>query len=251
VPLPRRKPQRFSVPREVAIGLGVYAVYLLVRRLALSADGPERAEQNARRIVALEERLGIHLEPRLQELFLPRRRLVAVLNLAYGTLNVGLTVVWLMRLFRRRDPAFFRYRQAAVLAVLAAQPVFLYFPVAPPRKLDHLVDTIAEVSGIDLDSGLIAKLYHPLAAMPSIHVTIAVVTAAGIMETSRKTWMRRFTPAYPPLVASVVLVTANHYVLDAVAGGVLGTAALRLAPRRERSILRPPRPEPRRPPSSR
>jgi hypothetical protein len=221
--------RRFSVGQEVALGLGLYAVYLLVRGIALRGDGAGRAEANAQRIVALERRLGIHVEPRLQQLVLPRRRLVAALNLAYGTLNVGLTVVWLMRLFRRRDADFHRYRRAAVLAVLGAQPVFLLFPTAPPRKLDHLVDTIAEVSRIDLDSGLISKLYHPLAAMPSIHVTIAVVTAAGIRATSRRRWARRAAPLYPPFVAAVVFVTANHYVLDAAAGGALGKLALRLA----------------------
>jgi membrane-associated phospholipid phosphatase len=62
--------------------------------------------------------------------------------------------------------------------------------------------------------------------MPSIHVTIAVVTAAGIRETSRRRWARALAPAYPPLVAGVVLVTANHYLLDTVAGAALGRAAL-------------------------
>jgi hypothetical protein len=231
----RKRPESFSVGREVAIGFGVYAVYLLVRRLALAGDGPERAERNAGRIVALERRLGIHVEPKLQEVFLPRRRLITALNLAYGTLNVGLTVVWLMRLFRRRDPRFHRFRRASVLGVLGAQPVFLFFPVAPPRKLDHLVDTIAEVSGVDLDTGLISQLYHPLAAMPSIHVTIAVVTAAGIRETSRRRWARALSPLYPSAVAGVVFVTANHYVLDAVVGAALGKAALGAAGEPERS----------------
>jgi len=221
--------ESFSVRREVAVGLGVYAVYLLVRRLALSGDGEARADRNARRIVDLERRLGMHVEPRLQQLVLPRRRFIAILNLAYATLNVGLTVAWLMRLFLRRDPHYHLYRRAAVIAVLGAQPFFLVFPVAPPRKLDHLVDTIAEVSGVDLDTGLISKLYHPLAAMPSIHVTIAVVTAAGIAATSPRPWVRRLAPAYPPLVAGVVFVTANHYVLDAAVGGVLGKLSLRLA----------------------
>lgn len=221
-------PPRFSFAREAAIGLGIYAVYLLVRRAALAGDGEERAHANARRVVRLEERLGIHVEPRLQQLVLPSRRLVVALNLGYATLNVGATVVWLARLFRRRDPAYYRYRRAAVLAVLGAQPVFLLFPVAPPRKLDHLVDTLAEVGRIDLDSGFVAKLYHPLAAMPSIHVTIAVVTAAGIRATSRRSWARRLALAYPGAVAAVVFLTANHYVLDAVAGGALGAAALRL-----------------------
>jgi hypothetical protein len=221
--------QKFSVRREVAIGLGIYAAYLIVRNLALRDGGEARASRNAERVVVLERRLGLHVEPQIQQLFLPRRRMVHVLNLAYGGLNVGLTVVWLLRLFRRRDPSYHRFRRASVLAILGAQPVFLLFPVAPPRKLDHLVDTIAEVSGIDLDTGLISKLYHPLAAMPSIHVTIAVVTAAGLRATSRWRLARGLARLYPPAVAGVVIVTANHYVLDAVGGAALGAAALRLS----------------------
>jgi hypothetical protein len=225
----RYRTRPFAGRREVAIGLGVYAVYLLVRRLVVDEEGRAGAARNAERVVALERRLGIHVEPELQALLLPRRRLVAVLNVAYVTLNVGLTVGWLIRLFRRRQPDFHRLRRAAVLATLGAQPVFLFFPVAPPRTLDHFVDTIADVSGVDLDAGLIAQLYDPIAAMPSIHVTYAVVTAAGIAQTSRSPLARTFAPAYPPLVAGVVFITANHYVLDAVAGAALGFAALRVS----------------------
>lgn len=219
----------FSTRREVAIGLGVYAAYLLVRRAAVTERGRARAARNAARIVALEHRLGIDVEPSLQALLLPRRRLIAVLNVAYVTLNVGLTVWWLIRLFRRRDPEFHRLRRAAVLTTLGAQPVFLFFPVAPPRTLEHFVDTIEEVSGIDLDRGLIAQLYDPIAAMPSIHVAYAVVTATGIAETTESPLARALAPAYPPLVAVIVFATANHYVLDAVAGAALGLVALRFA----------------------
>jgi hypothetical protein len=207
----------------------VYAAYLTVRHLVVNERGRFKASRNAERIVALERRIGIHVEPGLQALLLPRRRLVAVLNVAYVTLNVGLTVGWLMRLFRRRDPEFHRLRRAAALATLGAQPAFLLLPTAPPRKLDHFVDTIADVSGVDLDDGLIARLYDPIAAMPSIHIAYAVVTAAGIAQTSRSPLARALAPAYPPVVAFVIFSTANHYVLDAIAGAGLGIAALRLA----------------------
>jgi hypothetical protein len=221
--------RRFSGRREAAIGLGVYAVYLAVRHVVVNDEGRRKAAQNAERIVALERRLGIHVEPELQALLLPRRHVVAVLNVAYVTLNVGLTVGWLMRLYGRRDPEFHRLRRAAVLATLGAQPAFLLFPTAPPRTLDHFVDTIADVSGVDLDKGLVARLYDPIAAMPSIHITYAVVTAAGIAETSRSPLARALAPAYPPAVAFVIFATANHYVLDAVAGAALGLAGLRIA----------------------
>jgi hypothetical protein len=231
VGIARRGGVRFSGRREVVIGLGIYAVYLFVRRIKLRRGAREEAMRNAERIVALERRLRIHVEPALQRVLLPRTRLVAVLNVAYVTLNVGLTVGWLIRLYRRRDPEFHRLRRAAVTSTLGAQPVFLLFPVAPPRTLEGFVDTIEAVTGIDLDKGLVAELYDPIAAMPSIHIAYAVVTAAGIATTARSPVARAAAPAYPPLVALVVFATANHYVLDAVAGAVLAAAALRLARR--------------------
>ena len=122
----------FSGRREVTIGLGVYAVYLLGRQVKLRTGARARATRNAARLVALEERLGIHVEPELQQALLPRRRLVAGLNVAYVTLNVGLTVGWLMHLYRRRDAEFHDLRRAAVLTTLGAQPVRV-IPCEPCR----------------------------------------------------------------------------------------------------------------------
>jgi hypothetical protein len=221
--------RRFSGRREVAIGLGVYAVYLLVRSRAVTDEGRRRADENAERILALERRLHLHVEPELQRLVLPYRRLVHALNLGYATLNVGLTVGWLMRLYASRHPEYHRYRRAIVATTLASQPFFLFLPTAPPRSREHLVDTIAEISRLDLDSGVIARLYHPLAAMPSIHVAYAVVTSSGLAATSGSRLVRRLAPGYPPLVTAVVFVTANHYVLDAVVGALVGALGLRVA----------------------
>jgi PAP2 superfamily len=220
---------RFSGRREVAIGLGVYALYLLASRRKRGEAGRFQAAKNAERVVALERRLGIHVEPMLQEPLLRHRRLLGILNVAYVVSNAALTVGFLMRLFGRRHPQFHRFRRAAVLTTLACQPVFYFFPCAPPRSLDHFVDTIADISGIDLDSGAVAQLYDPLAAMPSIHVAYAVVTATGVSQTSESTVLRALAPAYPPLVAAVVFITANHYVLDAVAGAAIAAVALRLS----------------------
>jgi hypothetical protein len=215
----------FSARREAAIGLGTYAVYLTVRALVQNERGRTAAKRNCARIVAAEEQLGLHVEPRIQAVALRSPRLLAVLNLSYVTLNVGLTVGTLIALFRRRDPCFHRYRRAAVLATLGAQPVFLLFPCDPPRSLDHMVDTVSEV--LDLDSGLVVKLYNPLAAFPSIHLAFAVVTAAALRSRARSRLVRRLAPAYPPAVFATVLATANHYVLDGIAGSALALAALR------------------------
>ncbi len=220
---------RFSLRREVALGLAVYGVYLAVRRIVLRAGGRARARANAEGIVALEKRLGLDVEPALQRAVLRFPRVVHGLNLGYGLFNVSLTVGWLVVLYRRRDPAYHRIRRACLLAHLGAQPVFLLFPAEPPRALDDFVDTLSEVSGLDLEHPFLVRFYNPVAAMPSLHVAFAIVTGAAIAERAESLPGKVAAYGYPGLVTAVVAATGNHYVLDAVAGAALGSAARSLA----------------------
>ena len=215
--------------REVTLGLAVYGLYLTVGRAVLSRGGRERARRNAERIVDLEERASLDLEPAVQRALLRFPRLVHGLNAGYGVFNFGLTVGWLVLMYRRRDPEYHRFRRACLLTHVGAQPAFLLFPTAPPRVLDGFVDTLAEVSGFDLEHPFLVRLYNPVAAMPSLHVAFAVVTGEEIAHRSGSIVVKAVARAYPPLVALVVVGTGNHYVLDAVGGAALGAVARRLA----------------------
>jgi hypothetical protein len=221
--------RRLSLRREVAIGVGVYALYLLVSRVVLAREGRSRARRNADRVVALERRVRLHVEPALQRQVLRFPRAVHGLNVGYAVFNVGLTIGWLVHLYRRRDPEYHRVRRACVLAHVGAQPAFLLFPTEPPRALDGFVDTLSEVSGLDLEHPFLVRFYNPVAAMPSLHVAFAVVTGSAIASRSELPLVRAAAGGYAPLVALVVTATGNHYVLDSVAGAALGLAARRLS----------------------
>jgi hypothetical protein len=225
----KRRRRRPGGAREVALGLGTYAVYLLGRRLAVNERGRERAARNAERLVGLERRLGLHVEPACQAVLTPHRRLCHALNAGYVSLNVVLTVGLPMLLWARAHPRFPCLRRAIAFSIVGATPVFVAFPCDPPRTLEHFEDTIKEVSGLDLDSGLVAQLYNPIAAFPSIHLAFAVITAGGVLGTTRSPALRAAAVAYPPAVAFTVFATANHYVLDALAGSALGLASLRVS----------------------
>ncbi len=219
--------RRFSLRRELALGLGVYSLYLVVGRLVMRRAGRERARANAGRIVALEERLGIDVEPIVQRALLRFPRLVHGLNIGYGLFNVTLTVGWLVLLYRRRDDGYHRFRRTCLLTHVGAQPVFFLLPTAPPRVLDGFVDTLSEVSGLDLEHPFLLCFYNPIAAMPSLHVAFAVVTGSELADRTESRALKLAAHAYAPLVATVVAGTGNHYVLDAVAGAGLGAAVRR------------------------
>ena len=220
----------------MALGLGIYAGYLLIRKAVMTEEGERSALDNAQRVVDAERAVGLHVEPEIQRAMLPYPRLLHVMSVAYAALNVGLTVGWLVHMFRGRHPEFHRLRRATVYAILGAFPFFRFFPCAPPRKLDHMVDTIADVSGIDLEHETLSRFYIPIAAMPSIHVTFAVVTGLGMAQTSHRGWVRALGKIYTPVVAFIVFATGNHYILDGVLGAVIGAISLRLARVRPRWI---------------
>jgi hypothetical protein len=213
----------------VLIGLGAYGLYLLARRLVVDEDGRRRAARNAERVTALERRLGLHVEPAFQRTLLEHRGFCHVLNAGYVSLNVLLTVGVPMRLWLRGDPRYRRLRRAVGISIVGATPVFVAFPCDPPRTLDGFEDTIKDISGLDLDSGLVAQLYNPIAAFPSIHMAFAVVTAYGVYSTCESPALRAAAAAYPPAVAYTIFATANHFVLDALAGTALGLVALRVS----------------------
>ena len=214
--------------REVALGLGAYAAYLAVRRAVWTERGRARADRNAGRLIALERRLGILVEPRIQAVALRAPRFVDVLNAGYAAGNVALSVGWLLRLFRRGDAAFSRERSAALIAFTAALPVFLAFPTAPPRTQEGFVDTLAD-RGIDLGHPWMVWFYNPIAAMPSQHVAFAVVTGEGLAARAGGRVARAGWRGYAPLVAIVVLATVYQFLFVVGAGGGLLLLALRFS----------------------
>jgi hypothetical protein len=218
----------FDARREVAIGLGSYAAYLLVRRLVWNDRGRRRAADNARRVVALEQSLGVHVEPAVQRAALRFPYVVHALNVGYAAGNVALNVGWLMLLYRRRDPAFVRERRAAVISFAGALPVFAAFPTAPPRTLDGFVDTLAGTK-LALDHPSLVRFYNPIAAMPSHHVAFACVTGCGLAARATGRRGKLCWYAYPALVALTVIATANHFVADVAGGAALGAVSRRLA----------------------
>jgi membrane-associated phospholipid phosphatase len=130
-------------------------------------------------------------------------------------------------------PAVYRVaRNTLVLTNVAGLIVFAVCPVAPPRLLPGagFSDSIA----VALGTGQAA---HPppdeYAAMPSLHLawaTWVVFTVWAITaHTGRLHSLRAPAVLHPVLTGTAVVATANHYVLDVVAGVALALLARGLA----------------------
>lgn len=212
--------------RELAIALGAYGLYSLVR--GLFGGSLIEARENAAGLIDLEQRLGIFVERDIQRFFVDHHLGMAFWNLFYPASQVVVLPLTLFLVYRYRRSAYPFIRNLAILSWCGGLVWYALQPMAPPRLAGVATDTVTNQTFVDLQHPLLQAFYNPVAAMPSLHVGMAPVVAWALWRLTPYRSTRILGLAYPLLVATAIVVTGNHYLLD-IAGGlavVLPAAAL-------------------------
>jgi PAP2 superfamily len=208
---------RLPAAAEVAIIAVGYLGYALVR-LAVKA-GRTAAFAHAAQLWRAERLSHLNIEPSLNHLAAAHAAFAEVAGYYYGLAHFIVTPLVLAWLWLARPATFGRLRSALVLATTAANLVFWTWPAAPPRfAVPGMTDVLDRYhilgSGDPHGPDSLVNLY---AAMPSLHVAWAAWCAAAVVLATRTRW-RHLAWLYPAATTFVVLASANHFVLDAVAG---------------------------------
>ena len=202
---------------QLAVVLGAVAAYEAAR-LAMEPNWAQ-AFVNAQRIVSAEEVLGLAWEQSLQRAFLALPDLVHALNLFYFVGHFLFTAIFFLWLYHRSREGFKSFRNAFLVTTAIAVVIHWLYPTAPPRLAGvGLEDTLLRLSGIDIGSQHTSALSNPVAAVPSLHAAYALGVGIGMFRYARSHLLRVAGVIYPPLVVLTIVVTGNHFVLDAIAG---------------------------------
>ena len=202
-------------------------LYETVRGVAES--NPAVAFSNARTIVDFEQSTGLFFEQGLQAWAMGERVLIDAANFMYVNSHFVMTTGALVWLYLRHNDRFYFVRNMFMVAMGLALVGYVLMPTAPPRFFPELgfVDTIAYYVNVQHDSGLVALFFNPYAAVPSMHVAFALMVSVPALLVVRNRVAKVLWGLYPVVVTFVVLVTGNHWFMDAVAGAfVAGTSAL-------------------------
>lgn len=200
------------------------------------------AVANARRVTHVEQLLSLGWERDLQNAFLALPELIRAMNIFYFVGHFVLTGLFFLWLYHRSRGGFALFRDGFLIATVIAVLIHWRFPTAPPRLADlGIRDTLQLFSGIDIGSRDSTALSNPVAAVPSLHAGYAFGVGIGVVRYARLRLVRGAGLVYPALVVLTIIVTGNHFVLDALAGmavlalGFLIAPRLRCALRRRRS----------------
>ena len=213
---------------EVLIVVPAYFLYFLVRGFVEGREA--QAFRTAIDIIELEQALGIFWEPMLQEHILHIDLVVTLANWTYiwGHWPVIVFVaIWLFMLHREEYSV---YRNAFLISGAIGLIVFVLLPVAPPRFMDAwgFVDTVAERSQAYriLQPPAFVNQY---AAMPSLHFGWNLLVGIAIFRHSSHIIGKIFGVALPVFMFASIVLTANHYIIDGLAGGLLALIGLFVA----------------------
>jgi hypothetical protein len=187
------------------------------------------AFDNASKLIHIEQQLGIFHEAFLQQAVLRSSWAVDAFNYLYiwGHLPVIIAVaLWLYAKHRDRYALF---RNAFLISGLIALIGFSTVPLAPPRYMPEFgfTDTIVHAQSYYAFQN--PKIVNQYAAMPSLHFgwDMLVAIAIGVNTTSR--WVRRCAVFLPVVMLGGIVLTANHYFLDAAAGALVAMMGLGIA----------------------
>ncbi|HEY8766927.1 MAG TPA: phosphatase PAP2 family protein [Dehalococcoidia bacterium] len=205
---------------EILLLIGTLPLYYLVR--GVTQTHVDAAVDRGISIVHIEQSLGIFWEVQLQSSILSYHWLVTFLNdfYLYGHLPVIGTLALWMYFWHR--PQYLVMRNAFLISGAIALIFYINFPTAPPRLLPHdlgfnFVDTITQQyhnSRPDTPSWFV----NEYAAFPSMHIGWNLLVGISIWLATRNIFMRAFAVLMPITMFAVIILTANHYLLDAAAG---------------------------------
>ncbi len=209
---------------QVGVWLGFYVVYQMARGAA--DRGVTEAFANGKLLIETQQRLGLLVEPALQDIVESSRTLITLTSITYWLSQfaiVGLTLLWVY--FRHHD-RFAGYRNWLIGANLVGLVGYVLVPTAPPRMFPEwgFSDTLAEHSVIHHDSGLIAFSSNQFAAMPSLHAMDALIVGLVVASLCRTRIARSLWLAWPVWVTFAVMGTGNHFWLDCAAGFAIALA---------------------------
>jgi len=239
----RGRIRRIRFNREIALFAALYVIYTAARWLVHSHLST--ALSNARWVISVEHDAHLGIEGSVQRAlhFEPASWL---LSNTYLAAQLVVPVIALVYTYARARPIYISLRNTIIAIWLIAIPVFALFPVAPPRMAGiGLGEAASGGSAIGL-TGHSTIFYNPYAAVPSLHVGVALAVSLALAATTRRRWLKVLALLWAPLVTLAVIATGNHYLFDVVTGALTAAVGYGLG-RCVTSLVNAPRRAPLRP----
>jgi len=229
----------------------VYAVYRNLRvgagRDVFSRGLPVEPFRHALTLLKVEHALWLDVEKGLQDMFLSHGLIIRFANAYYSWAHQWVTLGLVAAVLLRAPwGKAWRWVSAVLLQLPVALALFRFYPLMPPRLLDAgapwggrilaqhrqlrptgIVDTLVAVRGPWSPPPVAVNSFtNQFAAMPSLHCGFAMWVGVVWWQFAKGKKWRILGPLHTAVIFFCVVVTGNHWVMDAVVGWAIALVLL-------------------------
>ncbi|MFD0003359.1 bifunctional glycosyltransferase 87/phosphatase PAP2 family protein [Streptomyces sp. NPDC127178] len=204
-----------------------YYAYAQIRLAAAGGSnsaGRVTAEEHGEEIYSIERALHIDIERWANHAVVQVDWVRNFFDFYYESFHFGVPLAILAVLYWRR-PVDYRWARTAIgFATVFALIGFWLYPLAPPRLMPGLgfIDTVHGTQDFSRpDYGTLTELTNQYAAMPSLHFGWSLWCGLVILILAPRWWMKALGLLHPLFTLTAIVVTGNHWVLDAVGGAAV------------------------------
>ncbi len=231
--------------------LAIYSVYRTFRvgagRDAFERGVPVEPFRHALTVMKVEHALWLDIEQGLQNIFVQHGLVIRLANAYYSWGHQAMTLAVVAAVLLKapwRDAK--RWVGGLLLQLPIGLALFRLYPLMPPRLLDAgapwggrilqihrglrptgIVDTLATVQGPwTPDPVQLTAFTNQYAAMPSLHCAFSLWVGIVWWQWAKGHRWRMVGPIHSAFMFFCVVVTGNHFVLDAVVGWFIAIGCL-------------------------
>ena len=250
----RRAPRGRSLALRILALVGAIAVYAVYRNMRVGAGRdvfsrglPVEPFRHAQTLLKVEHALWLDFEQGLQNIFLSHGLIIRFANAYYSWAHQWVTLALVTAVLLKAPwGKAWRWVGALLLQLPIALALFRLYPLMPPRLLDAgapwggrilaqhrqirpsgIVDTLVAFRGPwSPPTVAVNSFTNQFAAMPSLHCGFAMWVGVVWWQFAKGSKWRIIGPLHTAVIFFCVVVTGNHWVLDALVGWAIALVLL-------------------------
>lgn len=214
---------------EIVVVVSAFLVYYLIRGAVVGRAG--EAMVRGFNLIDLEQRLHIYWELEMQSWILDHYWLIKTVNWIYFWGHMPLVVIVAVWLYVSRRDTYRLTRNAFLASGAIAVVIYWALPTAPPRLIPFggFIDTMAAFDRVGYNAQETKAFVNPFAAVPSLHFGWSLLLGVMTAYTGKHWLWWVFGAVWPVAMFFSVVLTGNHFILDAVLGAIVSFAGLGIA----------------------
>ena len=218
-------------PLDLLVQFVVIAAAYTAWRYARGAVDGGMAESfaHARDLIDVERTLHTFVEVDVQRWAIDTGWAGEVARWGYANLHFKGSCLALLVIFFCWRSSYGFVRNAVIAAMAISLLGYWLYPTAPPRFIPELGLDPSVTGNSPLLSSPGDALFNPFAAVPSMHVGLAIIFSWSLAFLVRPRPLKAVLLAYPLLMTYVVVASGNHFWLDALFGAFTAAAAVGVA----------------------